>query len=520
MKTYLLIPLYYFLFISSARSQNGPVQTASQRMDSSNPPLVAAKNPPPVHVQAIAPVISFNEHPVNHNMHITCDGVNYYTINGGNSGTGQINQFDLGGNLLQTYPIQIDGRGLSYNPADSFLYASLFMGDIVKITNLAGGAFITVFPSAMHDAQASFAISPDGSKFYDFASGTLYVHDFATGVITDTLIGLSFGPGNFGGNAAVAVDSNYIYTCDASTKNVYIYDQLGSLVQTLPLDSGDNGHALSIANNLLFISKDGNYNTGTWYGYSLYGGSTPVAGLSSTDSTLCEKQTIDFYDLSTNNPTSWHWYFPNASPDTSTLQNPTAIYYNAYGTYDVALVACNANGCDSLFLPGFITVFQSPPQPTITLSNDTLFCSPAFTYAWYESTNPSLILSTDSFYVTTQNGNYFVIVTDSNGCAVASNILLINTGVAYQTNDLKITLYPNPASGLMYIELFDNVLRARLEILDIHGERIRSYQLKEGQNEVDISSLAKGMYFLKISAGDKYSYHKIMILNEDIHTLH
>jgi hypothetical protein len=60
----------------------------------------------------------------------------YYTINGGNSSLGQINKFSFNGTLIKTYPINIDGRGLSYNRADSCLYASLYEGDIVKITDL------------------------------------------------------------------------------------------------------------------------------------------------------------------------------------------------------------------------------------------------------------------------------------------------------------------------------------------------------------------------------------------------
>ena len=32
---------------------------------------------------------------------------------------------------------------------------------------------------------------------------------------------------------------------------------------------GDFSYSLSFANNYVFIAKDGNYNTGYWYGYKL-----------------------------------------------------------------------------------------------------------------------------------------------------------------------------------------------------------------------------------------------------------
>ena len=55
--------------------------------------------------KGVSPVISFNEFPVNHNIHIASDGNYYYTINGGNSSLGQINKFSFNGTLIKTYPI-------------------------------------------------------------------------------------------------------------------------------------------------------------------------------------------------------------------------------------------------------------------------------------------------------------------------------------------------------------------------------------------------------------------------------
>ena len=75
--------------------------------------------------------------------------------------------------------------------------------------------------------------------------------------------------GNFGGDAAVAVDRNHIYTWDATIRIVYVYDRSGNFIESFLLDSGDNGMSLSIANGLLFVARDGNYSTGEWYGYCI-----------------------------------------------------------------------------------------------------------------------------------------------------------------------------------------------------------------------------------------------------------
>ncbi|HKR03354.1 MAG TPA: T9SS type A sorting domain-containing protein [Bacteroidia bacterium] len=277
MKTFFTCLLFTLLASASALSQVENFNNSNftihhnQKDDSSKPSENEEKNKyrAPLKIQAMVPAIWFDEHPVTHNMHITSDGNYFYTVNGGSSSTGQINKFDLTGTLIQTYPIQISGRGISYNYPDGFLYASIYGGDVIKITDLNTGTYTTLFPGAMQNDQASFAISVDGTKFYDFYSGTLLIHNFNTGAVINTITGLSYGSGNFGGDAAVAVDSNHIYTWDATIKTVYVYDTAGTFIQTMPLDSGDNGHSLSIASHYLFVARDGNYAVGTWYGYDL-----------------------------------------------------------------------------------------------------------------------------------------------------------------------------------------------------------------------------------------------------------
>ncbi len=75
-------------------------------------------------------------------------------------------------------------------------------------------------------------------------------------------------------------------------------------------------------------------------------GDAPVADFSATPTTVVEGGTVNFTDLSTNNPTSWAWEFTGGTPTTSTNQNPSVVY-NTAGTYDVTLTATNANGSDA-----------------------------------------------------------------------------------------------------------------------------------------------------------------------------
>src|SRR5205085_9166610 len=130
----------------------------------------------------------------------------------------------------------------------------------------------------------------------------------------------------------------------------------------------------------------------------------PSVNLMSSDTTFCEKHCIDFYDLSTNNPASWQWFFPGSDSLTSTLQNPTNICYNNYGSFDVTLIACNAAGCDTLVLPGFINEYQTL-TPTITQSNDTLFSSTGVAYQWWSVDSGIITGANKYYYLRTQSGS-------------------------------------------------------------------------------------------------------------------
>jgi vibriolysin len=68
---------------------------------------------------------------------------------------------------------------------------------------------------------------------------------------------------------------------------------------------------------------------------------------------------VDFTDLSLENPTSWSWTFAGGTPATSTAQNPT-VTYAGVGTFDVTLVATNAQGSDTMTKVGYINVSVKP----------------------------------------------------------------------------------------------------------------------------------------------------------------
>jgi agmatine deiminase len=84
----------------------------------------------------------------------------------------------------------------------------------------------------------------------------------------------------------------------------------------------------------------------------------PVADFTAAATTVIEGTSVQFTDLSTNNPTSWSWSFPGATPSASTDQHPAVIYYSQ-GTYTVTLTAANSVGSDTETKVDYITVLPA-----------------------------------------------------------------------------------------------------------------------------------------------------------------
>jgi gliding motility-associated-like protein len=91
----------------------------------------------------------------------------------------------------------------------------------------------------------------------------------------------------------------------------------------------------------------------------------PIASFSSSLTSICINDCIDFNDLSSGGtPTNWSWYFFGANPSVSNLQNPLNVCYDSTGTFDVALMVSNAFGQDSIFISNYIVVDSCNSTPT------------------------------------------------------------------------------------------------------------------------------------------------------------
>jgi bacillolysin len=72
----------------------------------------------------------------------------------------------------------------------------------------------------------------------------------------------------------------------------------------------------------------------------------------------------------------------------------------------------------------------------------------------------------------------------------------------------KLQVYPNPATSVISFILPDNAVATSVEVTDVRGLRVAGTRYADGQ--LNISTLAKGMYTLTVSDGQKVFHQRFV----------
>ena len=89
---------------------------------------------------------------------------------------------------------------------------------------------------------------------------------------------------------------------------------------------------------------------------------------------------------------------------------------------------------------------------------------------------------------------------------------------AYEYNSIpnnilksEFQIYPNPSNGLIWINYQKNEILYKFEVFNLTGEIIRSGKLINNNKAIDLSSLDKGIYFLKAYSQQSTFTEKVVI---------
>ena len=97
-----------------------------------------------------------------------------------------------------------------------------------------------------------------------------------------------------------------------------------------------------------------------------------------------------------------------------------------------------------------------------------------------------------------------LFVTD--GISAIKNLKTGTTSIQDKSN-FRFNIYPNPASDYVCVDL---QISGKLELFDMHGKMIKTFDVNQGINQVNVSMLEQGIYFIRISAGNSIKTERLI----------
>jgi hypothetical protein len=114
-------------------------------------------------------------------------------------------------------------------------------------------------------------------------------------------------------------------------------------------------------------------------------------------------------------------------------------------------------------------------------------------YQWYR--NGAIVSGAKNYlYITSSTGDYFVEVTDANGCIGYSDTVHVETnGINHVIAKTAIKIYPNPTKNIVHI---DAPIKVNVSVVDMVGKLIAE---EKNVQSVNLENFTDGMYFFRIT---------------------
>jgi hypothetical protein len=178
----------------------------------------------------------------------------------------------------------------------------------------------------------------------------------------------------------------------------------------------------------------------------------------------------------------------------------------------ITATVTNANGCQGSASVS-TTVNAIPATPVITQNGNVLSSSAATGNQWY--VNGTMIAgATSQTYSPTQSGVYTVQDTESScASALSDGTTVTVTGIKTLSNDAALSIYPNPAKDVLYLEgTVVSTSSFNVTLCDMQGKIIENYT---NATTVDVTPVPNGIYLLTIKneSSTIQVYRKIIILH-------
>lgn len=413
-----------------------------------------------------------------------------------------------------------------YYAMSSGSYTVVVTNTITRCANTSAATTLTTnpSPSASIIASGPLTFCQYDSVIFNaapIASGNTYrwLHNNVPGAATDTIH--AFAAGSY----RVIVTNSFNCNDTSAPTSVTIRPVPAAVITPMGNTSICNGDRVLLQANtgtgLLYDWRRGNNSVGTGASYSadvagnykvivtdanncrdsssvvavsVY--TVPTAHITPDDTAFCKGGHVTLQAVSPNTGLAYQWK-RNGIP----IQHATVSFYEAIvsGDYSVVVNVPNVNGCKDSTATVNVTVYDLP-DPVVVWDGSVLrIDTPFASYQWYLDAT-IIVGATSDIYKPTLPGAYSAVVNSDKGCNNISNtynLYRTPTGLSnIAPADNEVHVYPNPATSILYVDARQAV---NISIYSMDGREV----MRRGNvTEIDISSLAGGMYLVRIATID------------------
>lgn len=345
----------------------------------------------------------------------------------------------------------------------------------VKVDTLLAGASKTFF--MYHGNPTAISTSSIPSVFINAGSATDSVAIGAAGGSAGSQRGFKFSP-----NLDILVTSLGKREPTGTTRYVTLFDNTSTAILAQQQVSGPLGsYSYTTLPNPIWLSQ------GSQYIIQLYQG-TGDGYYFGTSSQIDSRLT--FFDMRYCNSCTQNT-FPTSSIAGMHYGNADFLFYYkntitptpSYTINSVALPTVTATSSNSLICVG----------TTVTLT-----ATGATTYSWSNGTLGSVTLVTPTTTTT-----YTVVGTNSVNCSnnasITQSVSICTSLNSLLNNDLNYSLYPNPTSGIINIDIeTKNNELFKIELLNAIGQVIMTETSESNKYTFNLQNYPVGIYFIKL----------------------
>lgn len=393
---------------------------------------------------------------------------------------------------------------------------------IITVPTLSLGA-------GQHNFEVQLLSINNGAVDQNAANNTLS-QSFAIIVGTDVLVDLTTD--DYGSETTLYIQDDNQNTVwqqggfsDNTSYNLSVCLADGCYSFIITDDAGDgiccfygNGSYEVILPGNVSAGSGGQFNDNETVPFCLNGSgvTAPVANFSADVTNACLGDTIEFNDLSQNDPTSWSWSFPGGTPSSSSEQNPKVVY-NTAGTYNVSLTAGNAGGSNATTQSSLMHVSQGP-DITVSITDEsspgahdgsvqiTTNSGGPYDFLWNDG---STIESRGSLVA----GDYRISVSIPGGC---TSVVKAHVGGSVGVDDVltaaAVNVYPVPANSELFVEVsvstYDDL---NLSLTNLLGQQLISTTIEQDVTSIPVDRLEPGIYLLQINSKQGRVIRKIVV---------